>query len=513
MTDAGRTLLRRWPIGLTAAAIGVTLGVNSFGISDNLFPIARIDSKACPRANRSNAEADTRRTTEPITAECLVLVYVWSSVMPLSTEGILEVRAAADSTGARLILLPAAALQDFVNGRSLLSRIRHSVAGKDLTRRVQDMIAAGATVHYPALLVFVGGQLHGSGILGYKTRAAYPPLIRQRVAQAVEFSSTRHMHQSESSPTLSSTGRYSDIPVSGNPGGYFKVIPTWGTLSFSDASGVHLVDLKSRTTVRGPGYIDLIPDPNGELFVTPQREHGGLEFYNVADVMRARAEGTSARVLPLFVDHEMRDYYPSIGIIHARYQQGQRVGVYRVMLSWYTGAIFRDYKVTHRGHQPHRVEPAGKPTQVCPGRRVSLPIISPTGQHVAVRDEETATTRIYYLLPNGECRLSIDTKLSTGKVAWHSTGTTIAFAIPRGVVKDGTSILWEDKRSSSELAGVFVYDLRNKDIIRVSGSETVNRLTFPDFVNDSSIIFLTAEDTGLAYFRIAPVPSASLNGH
>ena len=62
---------------------------------------------------------------------------------------------------------------------------------------------------------------------------------------------------------------------------------------------------------------------------------------------------------------------------------------------------------------------------------------------------------------------------------------------------------WPVERAP-EMAGIFVYDRRIRETHRVPGSLNANRLTFPDFVGNDSIVFLVAPQSsrGTSVFRL-----------
>src|SRR5690606_24656061 len=93
--------------------------------------------------------------------ECVAAVYVWSPRMPLSVDGYEAARQAAARVGAPLLVLEAEALEGLPEANA-----GRAAADDPFARELR---AAGATLHYPALLPFVGGRPAGGAILGYKT--------------------------------------------------------------------------------------------------------------------------------------------------------------------------------------------------------------------------------------------------------------------------------------------------------------------------------------------------------
>jgi hypothetical protein len=108
------------------------------------------------------------------------------------------------------------------------------------------------------------------------------------------------------------------------------------------------------------------------------------------------------------------------------------------------------------------------------------------GQQLAARDEETGTTKILRINGAATCDEILDLGMQTGKVAWDSTGRRLAFAVPRGLIRDGEGGL----EKVVNLHGVFVLDRLDLTLTRVPGSEDVDRLTFPEFVEDTTVIFV-----------------------
>ena len=109
---------------------------------------------------------------------------------------------------------------------------------------------------------------------------------------------------------------------------------------------------------------------------------------------------------------------------------------------------------------------------------------------------DRATTKIYRIDEEGECREVADTGLPTGKVAWSPDGARIAFAIPRGAIRDGRGTRGSGD-DNPDLAGIFVFDRAARDLRRVPGSEDASRLAFPEFVGADSLVYLLSpQETG-----------------
>jgi hypothetical protein len=166
------------------------------------------------------------------------------------------------------------------------------------------------------------------------------------------------------------------------------------------------------------------------------------------------------------------------------------------MTSWFDRVVIRDYESRIVSSGVLALRPAGDVVHACRGRQLSLPVISPNGAGFAARDEMSGTTKLFRLSGDGACEELVDLGIQTGKVAWDPAGLRVSFSIPRGVVRDGSRVLWEAASSTGEEAGVFVFDPGRQLISRVSGSDGVASLAFPEFVGRDTVVFLLASADG-----------------
>ncbi|MGH7476581.1 MAG: hypothetical protein ACRELD_09855 [Longimicrobiales bacterium] len=371
------------------------------------------------------------------------------------------------------------------------------------------MIFAGATTHYPAVLVHQDGRLVGSAILGYKTAETYRGMIEARLRATAQttLASARHAPAAESTDRSGSAADsisgfgpapgvgywWKDFPVERRPGAYFRRLPGRSAIAFASQRSVYLLDFQDGRTMLAPGHVDLVPSPDGRLLVTPGPERSGLRFLDARAVFAAARRGAGSTVQPVFVDPDLPDQYPSVGIRSTTNAAEAGVAVYRVLTSWYDRAIFRDYSVQNaRDAASLAVRPSGPPVPACPGYNLSLPIISPDGSELAARDEFSATTKLFRLNDDGGCDEILDLGIQTGKIAFSPDARRVAFAIPLGVVRDGRGVLWVGRRLEKELEGIFVLERDGLGITRIRGSEDAKRLAFPEFIGRDSIMFLMA---------------------
>lgn len=406
---------------------------------------------------------------------CTHIVYVWSSSMPLSELGFREIRKAAGATGTALSVMAAP---------ELLAPTADPPT--DSLRRA--LVAAGTTVHFPSLVVLQDGEPVGSAIVGYKRASAYEDLLRERLAAAARGDAARPAPLGPAGSVGGSvvTAGEPDIrvlwahTVSPPPGAFFRRVPGTTFISFDQRGAVHLRDLASDETFRGPGWIDFVPTPDGRLFVTPGRGDAGLEFYDVDEVFaRGRRAGGARDVPPLFTDGEMADQYPSAGVLEADSMRG--LIRYRVLVSWFSGLAFRDYEVRWSEAGRPVVAPLTPKREGCPGMDLSTPIMSRDGREVAARDEETGTTKVFRLEDDGSCRELFDLGRQTSKVGFSDDGSLIAYSSPdpaftgRGVRSTTWVLDRGDMRTSpvphSASAGLVIPEVIGTDSLLIAVKE------------------------------------------
>ena len=437
----------------------------------------------------SMAEAARRITA--CGSGCKEIIFVWTSRMPLSRSAIPNIERAAREVGAGLTLVGFEELERIAEGPER--------AAPESVRLASDLLEAGALAHAPALAVHDGTGFVGPAILGYKTAEAYASMIEGRLSGG----------EPAAGPDLAGAGPgalelpddvdapgFTDHIAIGVPGAYFKWVPGRGALAYESARRIYLLDLEDSRNRPAPGTIDFVPTPDGRYFVTPSDRNAGLIFADADDVFEAAESGRPASVQPIHLDRDMRDQYPSVGIL-ARDEASTR---YRVLTSWFEGLRYRDYEIVHAGAgTPATVRPLGQPVVPCRGMELSTPIMSQDGLEVAARDEASGTTKIYRFLDDGRCEEVLPLGMPTRKVAWHSSGRKLAFSTPR--VRTASSGGGEP--------GIFVYDRDQRRVTRVADSDGASQLAFPDFVGDDAIVFMIPGRGGgqESRFRIvSPLP-------
>ncbi len=421
--------------------------------------------------------------------DCSGIVYFWSKRMPLSRSGIAEISSAARRVGMRLTLVGTEEAYEYASADPEGGADAIPDRGAGAIPIIDAMLAAGALAHAPAVVVHDEGQVVGHAILGYKTAETYEGMIGRRISGTTSGRASSGV--TGSLPMLSTEVRAASLPASseggrplvdyeavGTPGAYFRWVPGRQALAYESRQRIYLLDLADGQSRLAPGYVDFVPTPDGRYFVTPGPGRMGLAFYEADEVFDAARANRSGSVEPFFSDRQMRDQYPSVGIL----EQDESRTVYRVLTSWYEGIVYRDYEVQvdPRTGAP-LFRPIGEPVAPCREMSLSTPIMSQDGTEVAARDESTGTTKIFRFLTSGRCTEVVDLGVQTGKVAWHRTGRLLAFARPRvrrrGVVDESSQ-------------GIFLFDRDRRSLTRLSDSEGASRLAFPDFIGDDSVVFL-----------------------
>ena len=395
--------------------------------------------------------------------------------MPLSLLAKDEIAQAAGSLHVSLSMVPSAALH---NGPKRLRRA---------------LVATGATVHFPSVVLFDGSEPRSNAIAGYKRARAYRTLLRPRLVELASGApapapapigavasngltdgSDDGAPYEEQTPEIRVVWRQ-QLPRP--PGAFFRRVPGTRYITFELRGTVYLQHLDTDERFVAPGFVDFIPTPDGALFVTPGKEESGLEFYVASGVLERGRAGEGEHVTPVFVDIQMADQYPSVGILET--QPGRRT-TYRILVSWFEGLAIRDYEVTWVGSASVRVTPRSPKLEACRGWALSTPMLSKDGREIAARDETTGTTKIFRLARNGSCQLVYDIGRQTSKVAFSDDGTLIAYSSPNARA---------NARSTT-----YVLNRRTRQTLQIPESESLG-LVIPEMIGPDSLLLQATQDS------------------
>lgn len=480
-------------------ASGVALAVAACGPAETEAPPAYEIASLPEGLDTLTTLEELGRRVAACTGDCVEVVYLWSPRMPLSRSGIPNVHQAVRRVGAGLTVVGFEDVERFARSETPAS----GATGE----AVEAMLEAGALSHAPALVVYRGGNVAGPAVMGYKTAEAYEWMLARRLAdEPAEAAAQPRLSQapdrvtpgSGTEPTVAAASlarrepedvgaasapgtvreaAYRDWEAIGVPGAYFRWVPGTRSVAYESGRRIYLLDLTDGTNLVAPGFIDFVPTPDGRYFVTPSPRNDGLAFFDAEEVLDASARGQAGDVRPIFTDGRMRDQYPSVGILAS---DASSV-LYRVLTSWFEGVVYRDYEVVHGTEgAPASVRPLGAPVVPCEGVELSTPIMSQNGSELAARDEATGTTKIFRFLAGGRCEQVLDLGVPTRKVAWHASGTKLAFSTPR--VRSAGADGFEP--------GILVYDRDTEAPSHIADSEAASQLAFPDFVGEDAIVFM-----------------------
>ena len=426
-------------------------------------------------ASRS-PEVDSLRELAGRLAECETqgpcrhMVYVHSPAMPLSELGVPEIVEATRALDVPLSILPARTLYE-------------PVAEYKLDALRMALVEAGATVHFPAVVVVNDSAPVGNALVGYKPAEVYESMLGRRL-RTLEARALA----TPAAPTASAMGDVplrdvellGSYPLASRPGAFFRRAPGTRYISFDLGGVVYLQHLESDERFSAPGRLDFVPSPDGAFFVTPGARYSGLQFYSARELFRLGSQSQASSLAPLVVDETLRDEYPSVGILD-REEDGSRIR-YRVLTAWREGAQYRDYELGFDGEGGITdILAIGGKTAACQDLQLSLPMLSKDGREMSARDEKTGTTKVFRLGPDGACSEVFDSGIQTTKATFSYDGALLAFGS-----RDGQRTELGDARPA-----IYVVDRHTGETTRIPQS-TSRSLTIPEFVGPDSLLFLVA---------------------
>lgn len=460
-----------WERGLGAVLIAFLLGVAMMGWSDRQGAASR-PGVSTDANGLAHLERDLGRCPH-----CLRLVFLESRSMPLSAAARSEIVAAASSLGLPVSVL---VFEDLWGVGSLPAETPERAFARWVLAELSD---GGSTLHFPSVSLFRGLGLEGHAILGHKSARGYEEALRARLEFVAP--APADLELTSGAPLVHRPLRLADataadatiafrLRMAPPPGAFIRWLPGTRVISFDQGGKVFLLDLDTGERIPGPGWIDFVPSPDGRVFVTPAKQSRGLEFYDASEVVGSGRERMT--VQPLFVDADMIDQYPSVGVLSSA-SHGR--SVYRVLTSWRSGLAMRDYEFTP-GVRPS-IQPLTGQIKACQGLTLSTPMLSKDGREIAARDELSGSTKIFRVNASGRCTEVADLGIGTSKVSFDQSGWRLAFSAVA------------DSASTTGYSDAYVLDRRNGDLTKVVGSSTKG-LLIPEFVGTDSLVFLTARD-------------------
>jgi len=408
---------------------------------------------------------------------CVDWVMIWSRQMPLSQAAIDEVTLAARAANANLWVV-----QD-----SLLFLPQPDRR----TRRVIEVLErAGAMLHYPSVTVYRDGVVAQPAVLGFKNSEAYLAVLTSVPTAILPTEAPSDVVPTEDARNAAARIVWSK-EMDSRPGFFFRRVPHTDLISYDRQGKVWLEGFETGDVYRAPGTVDFVPTPDGRGFVTPITGEG-LAFFSLNETLESSRQTRLAKAA--YIDAEMQDQYPSVGIIE---DSGRGWVDYRVLTSWYEGLAIRDYRVHWHLGAAGTVEPLTPRRVICPGASLSLPILGPSGGLVSARDETTGHTKVFAIGDGEQCTETTTLGIATSKATFSADGEHLVYSAISGGDR------------SKVVIGAF--SIRDRAHLQVPFGQS-SQLTIPDFVGSDSILFLHTPDPeagGKAEFRIVCCVSAS----
>jgi hypothetical protein len=380
--------------------------------------------------------------TRVIAQESRVLFYSFSAGMPLSLEGLSEVRSAAADLRATVVLLadPSASeaeIRNLVRPVEILANVRFQKS-----RRLRD---AGIQLHYPSVIVAQNGRVVGKPIAGFKSRTGYVALV----SDLLKLPWKETFQVSNSVDYKSFGASY-----------FFK--PLYGTDFLLNGWNRELFDLKTKETFDAGQRGDPGTSVDGE-FITVL-DPGGLTWFAVSSVLARTSK-------PLYRDPGLRTYQ-SMGLLPA--SSTHRVLGAVSSSSRPTGLIFRDYESRREPVSGQTIVPVTEWTLVCDGTSISIPMMSKTGLYVSGMHQETL--RVFQIGKDGkQCAQTFDSGAVTGKADFSADDRFLVFV------------------SRSEGAdAVFLADLKTRQVKPIYSASSGSQLVFPNFMTEDRIVVYDA---------------------
>ena len=370
-----------------------------------------------------------------------VLFYSVSPSMPLSLEGLKEIRLAADDLHARLVVLvdPAATAKEIASIDSADPRLQRS---SELRNR-------GLQLHYPSVLVASNHRLQDAPIAGFKSRTGYVALVSDllRLRWQEEFQITSEI----------------SIPFPMNI--FFK--PIYGTnfIVSGNARPNYLFDVQSGKWLEIPNddWGDPGASKDGE-FITLLGVKG-LSWFSTADILAGKSS-------LLLRDPGLRTYQ----------SMGQSTsGTHRVLgaISSSTapaGLIVREYEKRQRPDGGVTIAPLEEWRTVCEGKNIAIPMMSKTG--LLLSGTYGGTMRVFRIGPNAsECTEVFDSKVVSGKADFSADDRYMLY-ISRT----------RQSGPSDEVDAIFLADLKNGTARPIHRASPEAQLAFPGFMNPDRIV-------------------------
>ncbi len=276
------------------------------------------------------------------------------------------------------------------------------------------------------------------------------------------------------------------IELDSAPTFFFKVSPDGRYYSYtlpSDPSRPqsggynHIYDTHTQRAHRIPGPWDPVFNVGSEFITLPhQRENTYYSFYRIDDVLE---NGRSAK--PIGSDTKLRGLYQSIGIL----KENNSEIVYRIIAERINNHSMRDYLFSKGGRS---VTPIGPRKELCPKKKIKLPMISKDGQELGALDIQTGKTTVYKIQNDGSCHKLFDLGQKFGKVNFSFDKRYLTFHkynTNKPKITEGFVAIPSTKTTSD----IYIYDRTFKKTSQLTVNKKSNSL-YPDFLIDGNLTYI-----------------------
>jgi len=378
--------------------------------------------------------------------ESRVLFYSFSTAMPLSVNGLKEIRSAAAELHAQVILLadPSSTEED----------IRAVTGAQIRYQRSRELRDLGIQLHYPSVVVSNNHKVVGSRIEGFKSRDGYVTVISDLLK--LPWKETFRVSGTVAPPR----------PMND----FFK--PLYGTEFIISGNSTPSFLLNLRTQ----GSFDLPNDDWGEPGASPDNQFitllgfDGLAWFSVSDILTTADPSQLVQLLKdpgLVTD-------PSMGLLPAS-------STYRVLGAVSsspnpTRLIFRDYESVYRADGKPTISPVREWRPVCEGKQISIPMISKTGLYLS--GSHAGTMKVFRIGSDAkDCEQVFDSKSVTGKADFSADDRFILY-VSRA----------EDPETRKSVDAIFLSDLARNEKKPIYYASDGSQLAFPAFMSPDRFV-------------------------
>jgi hypothetical protein len=426
-----------WQPRLLARSNGLNYSRNSMKRT-LLLLLLLVPSLEFAQSVRSFTDQDFQKALRD---ESRVLFYSLSPGMPLSIEGLREVRLAAQDLRASVVVLADPNAEE-----SKILSLADPQIRYQRSKRLRDL---GIQLHYPSLLVSCDHKVVGAPIEGFKTRTGYVVIVSDllKLHWKEEYQVSEPVTLPRPMHAFFKPVYGSDFIVSGN------------------AHPNYLFDLKTKSLfdILNEDWGDPGPSPDGD-FVTLLGSRG-LAWFSTGDILAGKS-------LQLLKDPGLRTYQ-SVGQVSS--------SQYRVLgaLSSSTnpaGLIVRDYESRKRDDGGKTVAPLTEWRKVCGNLQISIPMMSKTGQLLS--GSYKGTLRVFRIGANAtECEEFFDSKVVAGKADFTRDDNFLVY-VSRS----------ENPDTRANVDTIFLADLRRRTAKPIFYAPAEAQLAFPGFMSPDRIV-------------------------